>query len=344
MNAKTLGAFLLGAFLMQGCVVKGGHSQPPPQPVGGDVTVTWSFSGLNCQDVPDVRSVHIVIPGETIQNAGVFPCLVDNYPGIVLHDFDPGSYDFTIEGLGYDGYVLFESHGNFVVNGNTRVTVDLTPEGQPNSYAYLSWRFPPNQASQNPTCDQAGVTTVKVTIDGVPVSPAYHCEDGTTAQGVATPYLAPGNHDILIEAVDDSNYRYYYYQGTLQTFAYSPASQIYDLKWSVGGASVSWTFTEDGNTSFGCNAAGVDTVYVNFQDQFGNFVYPDAGDQVTCGAKPVMYNYLQGGTYKVFVQATGPGGVAYSSNMDSPPQITVIPGEFTDGTNNLITLTAYRTN
>lgn len=348
MNAKLLGAFLLCAALMQGCIVVsngGGGGHPPAPAVPGDVTFTWSFSGGTCSDVPDVKSLHIDIPGQSLQNGGIYPCLADNYPGITLHDFAAGSYTFTIEALDYGNRSIFVGSGAFTVNGNVRVTLDLTPNGQPNSYAYLTWRFPPiPSVSQNPTCAQAGMTQVQATIDGVPVSSAYNCEDGFTSQGVATPYLAPGNHAIVLEALDQYGYRYFVYQGTLQTFAGDPVSAEYHLAWSVGGTSVSWSFTTDnGSTALDCAQAGVSTVYVNFRREDGSFVYPDAGDPVPCNARPATYNFLQAGKYWVYVQAAVSGG-SYASSGQTPPQITVTAGEFSDGTSPTTLMAYYQSN
>jgi hypothetical protein len=41
----------------------------------------------------------------------------------------------------------------------------------------------------------------------------------------------------------------------------------------------------------------------------------------------VAYNYLQPGTYKVFIRGTGTGGT-YLSNAQNPPVVTVKAGEF----------------
>src|SRR5262249_48462279 len=91
----------------------------------GDVTFTWTLAGQQCAVVPQVSSVRISIPGEVIQNDGVFPCLVSNYPGIILQNFAPGSYTYTIQGLGYSGDVLYQATGTFIVDGNVTVQVDL---------------------------------------------------------------------------------------------------------------------------------------------------------------------------------------------------------------------------
>src|SRR6478672_1706003 len=73
--------------------------------------------------------------------------------------------------------------------------------------ASLVWTFPPNSVSQNPTCSEAGVTTVKVSIDsGDWIS--IKCEDGQTVSGASTPRLSRGSHTITLSAVNQAGYEY----------------------------------------------------------------------------------------------------------------------------------------
>ena len=132
MNSRLLTAVLVVAALAQGCIVHNNNSNNnvPPTHVlqPGDVTVSWSFSGQTCAQA-GVQTVHVTIPGETLENDGMYPCLVAGYPGIVLHNFAGGSYSFTVEGVGYDNVVHFEGSGSFVVDGSVRPNIDLTPLG-----------------------------------------------------------------------------------------------------------------------------------------------------------------------------------------------------------------------
>lgn len=334
MNAKILGAFLL-ALTMSGCIIDvdqngggGGAGNPPPvQRVPGDVTFTWSFGGQTCADVPYVKSVHIRIPGEALQNSGVFPCTANDYPGIVLHDFAGGAYSFEIEALDYSNVVVFSGSGTFTVDGHVRVNIDLTPVGGPTSYAYLTWRFPANEASQNPNCSQAGVAYVDVSIDDGEWE-RFYCTEGFSEPGISTPYLMPGTHVISLVASNADGYPYYRFDGQLQTFAGNPVGAQYHLNWAVGGAAVKWQLT-NGSVAQTCAQAGVSEVYVNFADADGNFVYEGAGDVQSCNAAPVIYSFLLPGTYTVFVQAVSNTGM-YASNMNHPPVISVKAGQFVD--------------
>ncbi len=330
MNVRTLIAFL-GVVAGSGCIVHnhdhgggGGGVAPPARP--GDVTFSWSFAGLSCNDVPQVKSVWIDIPGERLQNGGVYPCLANGYPGIVLHDFLPGTYTFTIEGLGYGNERLYVGAGSFRVDGNVRVAIDLTPVGGPSSYAYLTWRFPPNSQSGDPSCDQAGVAWVDVSIDGSDFQ-RYDCRAGQSNPGVQTPFLKAGTHRIYIEAVTSSGYPLYRYDGSLQTFAGQPVSAEYRLNWGVGGTAVKWQLT-NGSVGQTCSQASVQTMSINFMDERGQLVYGSQGDIQACDSAPIVYNYLQPGTYKVFIKGTGPNGVVYLSNASNPPVVVVRAGEF----------------
>src|SRR5260370_35661373 len=102
MNTKTLALFLLVTSL-SGCV-NGSYS--------GNVQFTWTLGGLTCSNVPQVTSIAINIPGAVLQNNGVFPCLTNNYPGIVLHDFLPGTHRFTSPPLMSSGVALYSTACN----------------------------------------------------------------------------------------------------------------------------------------------------------------------------------------------------------------------------------------
>jgi hypothetical protein len=329
MNFKRLLPFL-AVLPLTGCVVYSGGNR------SGDVTLSWSFAGNTCNQVPHVQSVKVTIPGETLQNNGVYSCLTNNYPGIVLNNFRGGTYSYNLQALDYSGRVAYESSGTFAVNGNTRVDSDLTPPGGGASYAYLSWTFPANSASNNPTCQSAGVTKVEISIDGAaPI--AYACADGQTAQGVVTPYLDPGVHTIDLWARTASNYVYYSLRSNLTTEAARPSAAQYDFVWAVGGTAINWAFQGAQST---CAASGVTKVYVNFIDSQTNLAVYPADDMQDCGGAPVLYNYLPPGTYKVRLIGTGPG-VEYRSNLNPATTVTVSAGVFVDEAE-AIPVTMYR--
>jgi hypothetical protein len=306
---------------------------PPAQP--GDVTFLWTFDGRRCDEARDVYGVNITIPGEVLANGGKYACSTANVDGIVLQDFAPGTYSFTLEGVDFQNQILFRATGTFVINGDRRVMVDLAPVGNPSSYAYLNWTFPGNSS-----CAQAGVASVDITLDGQPPV-NFACSVGQSSPGLRTPSLAPGTHPIDFVALDSSNRPLYYFRGTLVTQAYNPVSATYSL--TAGGASISWRFS-DGSTTFDCNAldpTGNLQVGLNFQDTAtGEWVYGTQGDFHRCGDKPIVYTHLRPGTYKVSLYARTSSNVEYRSNP-SIPSIQVQPNVF-PGPNSALEVTLFR--
>lgn len=326
MNTKLFAAFLLTA-LSTGCVVVdndggGGSKNPPPSRSAwpGDVTFHWSFAGFTCQQTPDVHSVRVIIEGERLENGGIYPCLVSGYPGVVLHDFRPGRYPFALQGLGGSNEVLFERAGHFTIDGDVEVTVSLDSVA---SYAFLTWRMPPSGDFANPSCAQAGVDYVDVWIDGQDEG-RYFCTQGTSGNGVPTRYLGIGQHTITLLAVDSYGYPLYRFDGPLYIQPRQATSAHYDLQWAVGGAVLRWQL-RNGPVAETCMQAGVTKVYVNFEDEQGQWVYPGAGDEQPCNVPWVAYDYLMPGTYRVSVQAVG-SWHDYASPWPNAPMVTVQAG------------------
>ncbi|OJH36414.1 hypothetical protein [Cystobacter ferrugineus] len=121
MNLKNLASSLavLSLSLTSACVYT--------EPVPGNVTFLWRFDGRGCYGDGGVETVHIEIPGESLENRGYYPCSANGNDGVTLYDFYPGTYDFYLEAIDYSGYVSFEASGRFTVDGDTTVRVDLYP-------------------------------------------------------------------------------------------------------------------------------------------------------------------------------------------------------------------------
>ncbi|KFE64344.1 hypothetical protein DB31_2138 [Hyalangium minutum] len=291
----------------------------------GDVTFLWTFNGLRCDQARDVYGVNITIPGEVLSNNGRYACTSSGVDGITLHDFAPGSYNFTLQAVDFQNQILFEANGSFTINGDKTVRVDLAPVGNPASYAYLNWSFPGNAS-----CAQAGVASVDITLDDL-APRNFACNVGQTSPGLQTPSLSPGSHFIEFIARDASGKPLYYFNGELVTQAYNPVSAAYSL-YAIGGASISWRFT-DGSVTFDCNTldpTGNLQVGINFQDtSTGEWIYGALGDWHRCADKPIVYSYLRPGTYKVSLYAKTSSNVEYRSTSNIAPiqvQAHVFPG------------------
>jgi hypothetical protein len=333
-NARIVAALLM-LVASSGCILVpwggggGGSGGGSGGASSGDVTFTWSFNGLGCVNA-GVSSVAIAIDGETLQNNGVYSCLTEGYPGIRLNDFRARTYTFSIVGYNALNEALYEYAGTFTVNGDISLNVDLDPVVSSSGYAYLQWTFPPNSVSNNPSCTQAGVTHVYISIDGA-AETAIACASGwNTNPGVQTAALSLGTHTIDLTATDSTGYAYYSKRSTLSVTA-AGTIQIYDLDWAVGGAAVAWTLV-DGSIARTCGQAGVSSVTVNFQDTTsGALLYGTAGDSQPCSAGAVVYDFLTPGRYNVIVEGVGTGGSLYTSSTTlGTPEITISAGVFVD--------------
>jgi hypothetical protein len=329
MNTKLAIPFLAVLALAQGCIIVGPGGKDP-----GDVTFSWTFYGQSCA-AAGVDSVHITIPGETLENNGVYPCTSNGYAGIVLHDFAGGGYTYTIEGLDTGGYTIYTGSGAFDIDGDVLESVDLTPYGQPGSYALLTWTFPGNVTCANadtPAQQLGGVRWVDITLDGNNTVRA-NCADGAIAnggQGVYSALVDPGSHPITLTALSDSLYPLFTASGTVTTTTGTPVANQVSLQWAVGGVVVSWSLQSSTGSAQTCLGTGNPYVYVNFVDSTNTAVYPNAGDTNTCNAAPTRYFYLPaaattGTNYRI--DLTGATNSATWSAL-THPVFTVMPGVF----------------
>jgi hypothetical protein len=329
MNARILAAFLCLTVASTGCIIidgdgdGGGYQQRHP----GDVTFLWTFApNGRCSDVPDVKNIQISITGESLHNGGVYACNTAGVDGIVLHDFEGGSYPYTIRAIGYDGDTLFEGRGTFTVDGDVRVTIDLTPNGM--SYALVSWYFPPNSYSNNPSCSQAGVTSIKAQIDGGEWV-ALTCADGMANGGVETPWLADGSHTIQLIAygrdrAGRDGMPLYNTSGTFTTSAGSPRSESFRF-FEVGGMSLRWELWDNSTTRRTCAEAGLTGMFINLKNlATGDWVYGEAGDFQSCTGAPILYQYLKPGRYAVYIHGMKGSTVAYSNENEAVPDVLTV--------------------
>lgn len=342
---KHLSTAFLALALLQGCIINGGNNSGLRD---GDVTFLWRFMGDTCDEVP-VAAVRVTIPGEQLEDGGYYGCLNGGVPGITLHDFFGGNYEYTLEGLSNTGEVLYRASGTFAINGDVTLNVDLTPSGEASSYALLSWSFPSNWASQTPSCADATVTYIDVEIDNSGVWDRYHCADGMGGGEASTRLIAPGTHTIDLVAVHvsgENEYAVAYQGSTFVTVSNAPASHSFTLDWEIGGTTVAWEL-EDGGADETCTQAKVETVYVHFRDvETGELVDfgqgENTGDDNVCTASTVTYRYLYAGTYDVYLSATNADGVSYLSPSENPPRITVTAGTWTPDSPAVVTLHAER--
>lgn len=330
---RFLALAVVAPFVMSasGCVCVTSTNRP------GSVTFLWTFRGQPCAVVPDVTQVAIQIPGQALQNAGVYGCLNGNpsTAGIVLRDFRPGTYSFTIQGNNSQGQTLYAGSGTFKVAGDVTVSVDLQPTLTAPGNALITWRLP-----QNTTCAAAvpeageGIATVDIIVDSATPS-RQACNSGIVGSaGLQISGLTAGNHTIELRAYGTSGFQYFGVINSITINAGGTVAGEFQLQYVVGSLAINWQFAYNG-AAFNCSQIGNPSVYVNLKDSSGAFVYSangGSGIEVPCtnagGLQGTYFPYLYGDTYQVYVQAVGTGGVLYRSNQASPPTAIVTAGQF----------------
>ncbi|MBL9038333.1 MAG: hypothetical protein JNG84_07465 [Archangium sp.] len=335
--SRFLAAFALTA-VMSGsgcvCVIDGTNRS-------GNITYLWTFGGQPCAVVRDVATVRISMPGQVLQNGGVYGCLngTPGTPGITLFDFRPGTYQYTIEGLSNVGQVIYAATGTVTVAGDVTESVDLQPTTAATGSALVTWRFPAAGASASPGCagaipgageTTAGISFIDLVIDGAaPVRQA--CASGIAGtQGVQLSNLAAGAHTVELRSVGASGFQYHGVINTLTIMAGGTVAAEFQLQWVTGSLPIKWQFV---NTTLAqtCAQAGVTTVFINLRDAQGSFLYADAGIDFPCsnlGVQGATFPYLTGGTYQLYLQGIGAGNTLYRSNQLTPPTAAVTAGAF----------------
>jgi hypothetical protein len=331
-RARSAAVLVLAAAVMggSGCILVTGGA-------GGDATFLWTFNGRGCAFVPDVTQVTIQIPNQTLQNNGVYSCLTGGVAGIRLENFRAGTYSYTMQGRNSAGVVLYQASGNFVVNGDVTVNVDLSPAPNAPGAAAIAWRFPPSSLAQQPSCAQTEgpVAAVLVRIDGDPTGQEFRCVDGDirgnpAIQGVIFPNLAAGTHTIDLAARDSAGLFYYRKIASFTVLAGSTTSNEFTFDWGVGSLPVRWTFN-NGVTQLDCAQAGIATITIQVRSSQGMDLYPGAGTTVPCnnaGVQGTRFPFLYADTYQLYLQGTGTGGVVYRTNFTAPPTAAVAAGQF----------------
>lgn len=321
-HSRFLTSFLAATAVMAAsgciCVTTPSHS--------GDITFTWTFNnGRACMSVPDVSQIEIVIPGQTLQNGGLYGCINSGTAGIKLLNFRAGTYRYTVSGQNDQGQTLYQATGTVVVNGDVAEMVDLKPTTDAKGQAYITWAFP-----QGSTVDCQTITAVDVSINGALIRSAT-CAEGFTQTGVYISGLTPGNNVLTLAARDTNNFYYYRSDRTLVVTAGNDVVERTTLDWAVGSLAIKWSFN-NGVTQLNCAQAGVTRVNVNLQDSTGTLIYGQTGTDVPClnanQVQGTVFPFLYGGNYTLFLQAYGTGNVLYRSNFTTPPQVTVQAGSF----------------
>ncbi len=285
----------------------------------GDITFTWRFGNRQCFEVPEVTQIAVQIPGQTLENQGVFGCLNANSAGIKLLGFKAGTYSYTISGQNARGTVIYSASGRVTVNGSVSESVDLQPTSNATGSVYVTWSLP---AQTTVTCQY--IAGVDISIDSAAIQ-TFTCAAGGTTPGVLVQGLTVGRHNIDISARDSTGLVYYRAINSFDVFAGGASTQQFSLAWIVGSAPVKWSFS-NGVTQLNCAQAGVTTVGITLRNSQGDTTFnaPCLGN----GVQGYQVPYVYYGDYQLLLAATGTGGVPYYSSSTSPRVVTVVAGVF----------------
>ena len=311
MKTLLLPALIL---IIGGCVVQGSPDNTPVA-VSGNVNLVWTFSdGESCSRLAGTIDHLVVhIPGEQLQNGGIFPCEVAGTQGIELTDFAPGNYSVSVTAVApVSGEALYTWSGSFTVNGDVQVDVLLVPVApvpQPGNVTVV-WSFNDGQ-----TCaGLAGlVDHIQITIPGEVLqnAGAYPCEAAGT-MGIVLDDFSYGDYNLTVEADDASGSALYSFSGSFTVdgdvrVVVPLAPTVQPL--SPGNITFLWTFG-DGNSC--ASLAGiVSSVQVSIPGEplQNNGNYPCD----TAGSQGIEVDDFTGGDYAYTIDALdSTGSVVYS--------------------------------
>ena len=343
--------------LTGGCVVSTGPGGPGPGPgpgpggaARGDITFHWTFDqGQTCYQA-GVDHVVVSIPGQPLQNNGSYACTTAGVDGIVLRDFDAGSYSFTLQAYDVNNAELYASSGTFNVNGNVQVTRDLGPVTQnPGAYGYLTWDFATATGTNVPTCNAGtGYSNDMTEVDlfeGSSTTPLarYSCSSGLgTGYRVSLPYLNPGPHTLTLASFDASGVEYAFQTQTVNVGP-TAVETVFTLAWEVGDVTIAWS-----PAGGSCGFYGIVDMGFNLVDSSGNEIFArpagsgsigdglsyfdvGSGNRYLCTDYAITYPAVPAGTYGVEVQGTGNFAGGYYSWSDPTyptPEVSIQAGRF----------------
>jgi len=302
---------------------------------GGNIYVSWTFSGASCSQTPAVTQVMVAVVNDPVPiRPNTFACLVGNPPNqLVIYNYNPGSYLVSLSGLDTNGNVIWSGSATAVVNGDAYVTINMspaTPSG-PTAIANLSWSFAAADGGFFPPCTALGasdpdrIDSVALYVDGAnDAAQIYGCNQGSGTAQVSTPSLAPGSHSLQLVAYQAGlNYPFAQSQPVSVTFVTnSPATQAFTFDWLVGGVGVSWTYPS-------ANACAGTVTSVNATFDGG---YSTSSSCETAVAPFKRLPATSSTSYLLTVDALGAGAqpsVVYSGSL---PSVLIQPGIFYDGT------------
>jgi hypothetical protein len=343
---RHLPVSLVATLVLGGCFIEepgNHHLNGSP----GDITFLWSFpNSRTCAQTPDAPFVHVSLSGSTLgdqplQNDGWYNCTNGGTDGMVLLNFEPDTFTFTIDG--YDSTQTVRNYtgtGTVTVNGSVERDVVLAPINQTGRLE-VYWQFGTDTlekvCANTGIADATPVSKVAVQIDGATAqveSCTMNDANGKPVQGFAWD-VSPGTHQVnLTGIIVRGSTEEYWYGGTQSaTVSVSQTTalhvQLYPI--SAGGRFTPTLKDLKDSTYASCEAAGVDAIHIKLVDWnpliTADYTSPTVADCDLALSQGIFWDYLAAdqtfdtaadtwkGTYSVTVEALSKGTVVGSNSI-----------------------------
>ncbi len=318
MNArmKVLNIAVAALFLVasSGCVVVSNGGNKPH-----NITFLWTFGGRTCGQVGGVTRVKVTIPGQSLENGGVYSCTSTGTDGITLLNFKQGAYTYTLSGQNDSGVELYASSGSLTLgNSDASLAVDLTPVAKVN--LTVLWTFGGRHCADVPS-----VSKVTLDIAGVALANngVFNCSPAG-ADGITLTNFAPGNYPFTIQATNSAGTLLYSASGTFVVLV-TDVNAAVDLAPVAGQpafAYVSWTFPANSLSSTpNCTQAGVTKVVVTVDNGQGQLF--TCSDGLAGGSSPGVLVTSTAGNHTIDVAASDDNGFYYYRKVSALPPLFV---------------------
>ncbi|MFL5308952.1 MAG: hypothetical protein ACJ79H_00725 [Myxococcales bacterium] len=292
-------------------------------PGRGNLEVNWTFAGNSCL-AAGVQTIQVDIAHELL-TPNQFSCDLGAGSiagGANLGTYLAGQYTLTISGLDQDGLLLYQTRQDVAIHRGDNV-LDVDVPRVPGGSVSLDWTF------GGLTCAQAGVTSVRMSVDGALImDQAGSLDVACSANGVdgtSISPLAPGTHRIDLVGLR-SGVRSYWLQNVQVSVANrtdtnahvslpvgQPTSATADVSWdaivSAGG------FAPGTQGAMTCAEAQVDVVRIALDPSLDGSGGTFAG-QVACdaaGVEGAQVSPIPAGTHSFSISAIRGSTVVYQT-------------------------------
>lgn len=265
-------------FALSGCIIHADSmgEQPAGASRSGDINFLWSFEGRSCSQTPEVDKVRVRLAGargvEKLENNGYFLCSWLGTDGVMLKNFAPGTYSYSIDALDSAGKALYSASGAITVNGNITVPVQLAAVF---GKVQIFWTFAGKTCAR---ADIAGpVTKVAITLNNDFQNQVVWPCSVAGIEGVAAE-LGLGSYSVQVDGivavrdpVTNAVQEQTWYSATAN--ATVSAGQTKNLALNLDPVAAGATFLpvlmSRAGQPLGCAAAGVKSLWIQLTDWNG---------------------------------------------------------------------------